>query len=208
MIITKTPADFDNPPVALDDVKSHLGINYSFDDSRILRLIWNAVDWLEQETGRTWAVQSYTWTIDRFPPVMPTYNEWLHNYAQSPIFQYGPWIPMRQRLYLPRNPVSSIDEIKYYDSTNTLTTLASDSYWFVTSEIEHACIESKTMFPVTHIRPDAVQITFTAGSTSSPFLFNRFVCEAVGWMNENREGGDIPKSLERVITLLKDGTYA
>lgn len=74
------------------------------------------------------------------------------------------------RIELPFPPLASVDSFKYIDSDGVLQTLASDQYE-VHDETEPAFIIPawQVTWPTIRLRPDALQITFTAGyPTGSP----------------------------------------
>ena len=68
------------------------------------------------------------------------------------------------RIELPFPPLRSVDSFKYYDTDGVLTTLAADQY-DVHDEAEPAFIVPaySVSWPTIRLRPDALQITFTAG---------------------------------------------
>lgn len=80
----------------------------------------------------------------------------LEGYPTDPTYGY--------RIELPFPPLRSVDSFKYYDSDGTLQTLAEDQYE-VHHEAEPAFIVPayQVTWPSYRLRPDAIQVTFTAG---------------------------------------------
>ena len=99
-------------------------------------------------------------------------------------------------IILPKPPLISVSEVKYYDSANALQTLVAGNY-DVDTPGGRILIASTGTYPSTYRRPDAVQITFSAGyeSTSSPKDYREAIPERikaaikllVADMYENRE---------------------
>lgn len=67
-------------------------------------------------------------------------------------------------IFLPRNPVVSVASVKYYDEDDVLQTVAGSLY-VVSSGYEPGFVFLRKNFtwPCVADRPDAIQITFTAG---------------------------------------------
>lgn len=72
--------------------------------------------------------------------------------------------PACNEIELPRPPLSSVTNIKYYDTANTLQTFSS-SYYHVDTDSQpgRVVLALGSTWPATYERPDAVQITFVAG---------------------------------------------
>ena len=112
-------------------------------NTAVLRLILKAMrEDAENLTGRAFISRQYrlslaSWPID---------SRWGH------------------RISLPFPPLISVDTLKYYDTDGVLQTLASDQYE-VHDEAEPAFIlpAYQVRWPSIRSRPDAVQVTFTAG---------------------------------------------
>lgn len=67
-------------------------------------------------------------------------------------------------IYLEKSPITSVSYIKYYNSSNTLTTMDSSDYVVDTySEPGRIEIAYGQSWPDTYTRPSAVNIRFIAG---------------------------------------------
>jgi len=168
-------------PVSLNELKDDLNIDFNSDDDRLLKLIKRAIDKIEKDTGR--ALYSQTW--EEVLPCFPTCQ-----------------------LELPIVPLSAIDRIDYYNSSNVSTRWGSsvDTPWYLINPTNlPAYIQPKTSYPVSYSRPDAVTVRFTAGNC--PERAKQAISFLVACWNENREGGDTSQDYKNLINSLKIGGY-
>lgn len=171
-------------PVTLAEIKDHLNIEYDDKDDYIESLILAAIDQVEKDTGLSFAEETWEWHDEEFKP----------------------------KMFFPINPVSSIVEIKYYDTANTLQTLSSSDYHAMLSTNGVSWIESiySKAFPFTYYRPDAVKIKFVSGDASviNP-TFNHLVKLWCGVFWEQREGQASPNmdGIDRLTKNLKAWRY-
>lgn len=121
--------------VSTSDVKLHLRLVGSADDEYIATLVSAATQYVQQYTGRLIYRQTITEYIDAFP-------------AQT-------------ELHLHCYPVTSL-VLKYYDTTDTLTTLSASSYWAHTNK-KPCSVETKSSWPSTENRSGAVRVEITGG---------------------------------------------
>ena len=94
---------------------------------------------------------------------------------------------------LPISPLASVTHIKYYDSDNTLQTWDASNY-IVDSQSKPPRIRlsQSSTFPSTYTRPNAVEIKYVAGYTSTsavgyPTALNAAIYLIVGHLYENRQ---------------------
>lgn len=126
-------------PVSLASGKAHLRILHDDDDGQISNLITTALDTIERQTGRLFREATCVLKLRSFPD--------------------GP-------IYLPRYPLQSITSIAYIDSdgeSQTLTNYLTDSG--IPAAVEPAV---NATWPTTQDRPDAVTVTFVAGTETTP----------------------------------------
>lgn len=126
-------------PVDLELAKSHLNVYHSDDDILIWSYISAARDAAENYTQRSFYTQTF----------VQTGRNW----------------PKCEALKLMRSPVQSVISIQYYDSDNSLQTLASTEYYFDNGG-EIATVEPVNLWPSLYDRPSAIQITFVSGEAS------------------------------------------
>ena len=90
-------------PVLIADAKVHLRIPSAVtaDDTYITALIVVARQWIENYTNRSLITQTWDWTMDSFP---------------------------RFPVKVPKSPLQSVTNIKYYDTDDTEATWDSDYY--------------------------------------------------------------------------------
>jgi len=165
-------------PVELSEMKNHLRVTHDLDDSDIRQLIEAARDWVEKPSQLSLITTEWRLTLDSWPAY-----------------------PMD----LPRSPLQTLDSIKYYDTTNTLQTLASTVYYTASRFGLPAIIglNSGQAWPATYYRLDAIQINFTVGfgddaADVAPLAKMAIKLLAAHWY-ENREAivsGTISKEIE------------
>ena len=119
--------------------------------------------------------------------------------------------PSPNRLLLPMSPVSSVTTFKYYNTSGTLTTLATTEY-VLDEDAEPARIMEafEKTWPVLRNRPGAVEITYVAGygaaGSSVPASIRQAMFLLIGTMYENREtlvigapAHELPLTVERLL---------
>ena len=148
-LTTKTAAT--ENPVTVEDAKTHLRVEYDEDDEYIESLITAATPIAESYLQRALVTQTLTLTLDAFPPdVIFVPNLSYHDYDPA--------------VRLPRNPVQSVDEIRYIDDGGTEQTLGSSKYRAELNQ-EPARITAAygETWPITRPITGAVNIDFTCG---------------------------------------------
>lgn len=169
-------------------MKTHLRVDYTYDDGYIDELIKAAVDLAERETG-----------LDFWP------KAWQEVFSAFP----------SGAIFLTKRPVSSISLVSYYDSENEAQTVDSANFHQQLPTNTRAWIEPITnyVWPTTYIRPDAVTITYLTGD-SFPDTFKQCVKLMVGEWYENRESAtelklnNIPLGVSRLLEALAPLDYA
>lgn len=130
-------------PLSLDEAVRHLQLAVGNDNSYITSLIQVARDVSENATGR--ALMASTWVA--------ACHSWPCNSIMS----------------LTVSPVSAISSVKYYaDGDTALTTLDPSNYSLATT-ISPAVVIFDEDFDAPDLadRPDAIQVTFTAGAATT-----------------------------------------
>lgn len=169
-------------PVSVSDLKSHLAIDVSSEDTRLGLYIAAATALCEVYTDRAFVSQTWKLNLDYFPG---------------------------GRIYLPKAPLASVTWVKYYDTSNTLQTWTSTNYHAMTPANVQGWLEPITgvSYPATYSRPDAIEIKFVCGYTTQPpqvVQAIKFICAC--W-NENRgdEGAktDLPQGAKALLDQLR-----
>jgi len=165
-------------PATVDEVATYLRADAAGEAAHLTALLQHAVDEVERYTGR--ALLSATYRL-----VLADWPRGGTEFATYPRYPRGPYI---RTIELPRTPATAITSVSYYPANSeTLTVLPSSQYIAVTSyEPGMVYLKEGYEWPELSERPDAVQVTFTAGYTLQ----------------------DIPKSVKQAILLLCRFYYA
>ena len=150
--------------ISLSEAKAFLRIDSDYDDDNtyITSLINVATQVVEEFTRRRLMTQTYKIFYDEFPPYID--------------LQVG--------------DVASVSGIKYFDESNTQVTLHSSNYDVDTKVRPGRIYESEDGdFPNTYERPNAVEVEFIVGGTSSdvPAPIVQAIYIIVGRYYENRQ---------------------
>ena len=138
----------------------------------IADLIASARDVFEDFTGRALISQQWTLFSDDWN-MRPVYTGREQNIARPFFYNQGSYPYLRVRtIIIPRSPLISIDSIKYFDPSNVLQTVAPTGVYssFPSGVSSHGGVFllDGQVWPAIANRPDAVQVTFTAGYGSVP----------------------------------------
>ena len=170
--------------ISLSEAKAFLRIDSDYDDDNtyITSLINVATQVVEEFTRRRLMPQTYNIFYDAFPPYID--------------LQVG--------------DVASVTHIKYYDADNTLQTLAASNYDVDTKVRPGRIYESEDGdFPNTYERPNAVEVEFIVGGTSSdvPAPIIQSIYIIVGRYFENRQDvvmgtqvNELPLMVDHLLT--------
>ena len=181
-------------PITLDQATAHLRVDSADDLEYIAALIPVAREYVEDVTGQV--MGRSTWLM--------TFESWgcaSHAvYGRIPIF---------------RSPLVSVESVKYYapDATE-LSTLATTEYRAITTS-KPGSIQIHGTFPSVDDRPDAIQVSFTAGDgCNSPATLTHAVKMLVTHLYENRmpvaftSCQEIPYTLKTLIENNKLGGWS
>lgn len=152
-------------PVTLVEVKAHLRVDDSTDDTLITAMLTAAVANAEHIMSRAIMPQKWEVTLDAFP--------------------------CDGVIQLPRPKVTAIDSVKYVAEDGTLTTISSSVYQLVTgdyaADVRNAYEQT---WPSPRDQAEAVQVVFSAGYANAaavPEPIKAWIKLRVGSMYENRE---------------------
>lgn len=131
-------------PITLAEVKENLGIpdDDTVKDSEIEdRIIPSARKRVERYLGRSIISQQWKLTLDYFP----------------------------SEIQLQKNPVSSIDSVKYYDTDGILQTISASNYYLdATGAGDNWLMRAYDYsWPDTQYRANAVEVTYTSGEATA-----------------------------------------
>jgi hypothetical protein len=156
-------------PVSLSDMKLHLRVSFTNDDSLISALISTARDRAEQFTGRCFVPSQWTFALDKFPayrindsaPSRSDFDE-MGNTTWNGTQYWN----RSQTIAMPRGPLVSIDSFVYTNLAGSLITLNQGTDFIV----DTLSVPGRVKPPVNFYWPtdalpemNSVQIKFTAG---------------------------------------------
>lgn len=183
-------------PLTTEEAKTHLRVDFADDDTYIDALIDLAYDEVERYTRRALLTQTLRLTLPRFPVQADSIKQ---GRFIDPALD-GTWVSRSDGVItLPRPPVQSITNIKYYNENNVLTTwptdewesdLYADSPWVPHLYPTRITPSFGYTFPVTYSRLDAVQVNYVAGWESASAIPKPIIHAMkmlIGDMYENRE---------------------
>lgn len=152
-------------PVSLADVKAHLRVDTTDEDTLITAYITAAAELAEQATGRALMPQTWELTLDAFP----------------------------EAFEITRVPAASITSLKYWDAAGTQQTLGTGLYTLDnTDDFGPACVVPVYggVWPNTREQINAVALRYVAGYATAdavPASINAWIKLQVGAMYENRQ---------------------
>lgn len=153
-------------PALLADALTFMRIDDTAEIPLVSGLLATAREVVELYTGR--ALISQQWKL-----TMPTFEDGYERrtatgeYALNRRAVWESWTRangVENAVQLELSPLLSVEYVKYYDETETLQTFASSNYYVLTHLTPGlVALKSTASWPAVFDRPDAVQITFTAG---------------------------------------------
>lgn len=168
---TRTPGESPTPLVALSFIKTHCRLptdsGFTEDDALLTQYTIAAESHLESLTDRVYSPNvSFTLKL----PELPT----------------GPCLNGMISLPLERVPVTSVDTVKYYRrGEDTLTDLVEGVDYRIHPAVPCRLLVSPDLS--LDDRPDAFQVAFKAGHSSSPARANITIAMLVAYWYRNRE---------------------
>lgn len=180
--------------ISTADLKTHLRVDGSDDDTFIDGLLSAATDMLEGPNGilggKAIGAQTWKYTTGR--------------------------VSGSAALYLPITPATAITSIKYYDADNVQQTATTGDFDFYSNE-DQAFIKPKTgnAWAAMYSRADAVEVVYTAGFATIPDTLTHALKLIVGHLYENREAvitgtitAELPLAVDVMVSLHKKGWVA
>lgn len=146
--------------VGLAAIKQHLRIDFtdpSFDDM-LTAYEAAATRYVQEHTGSQLCTATYKLYCDSFYQA-----EWQHSLYSGQTDAMGTGV-----IWLPKPPLASVTSITYYDADNASQTLSA-SYYVVDAKSMpgRIVLASGYSWPSTYDRPNAVTITYIAGTAAS-----------------------------------------
>jgi hypothetical protein len=196
-------------PVSVSEAKQHCRVIEDADDDYITGLITAARIHAERQTNRAFLQQTWRMSLDRFPGYQP----WNLGSPFAPVVgrqfstEYVCGRYMQPPLLLPRPKLIAVASLEYIDINGELQTMDPGDY-VVGGDSEPAMLFPLpfTWWPATTWgRPDAVQVTYTAGYGSTaddvPENVKLAIKGLVAHWYENRESSVLTNSSNAVTTI-------
>lgn len=180
------------------EVKTHLRVTHSAEDTYIGTLIKVATSYAEKYCAGNFINTTYTMTMEDWSDVfvsnstLGTTSNLLKSYTYPFGGYYSPYTGLAQ-IILPKAPVNSVSSITYFDSDNSSQTWSSSNYNVINPENQKGLIESVdgADYPSIYSRGDAITITFVSGYGSAasdvPEPIKQAVLLIIGNLYEKRE---------------------
>jgi len=199
-------------PVSLEEVTQHVRVDSSDDYQYLSDLIPVAREYIDSLTSRSssetgWLLVAETWQ-DLLTDKRENFAEYI-----DPI--YGLIDRAKPRtIPLYRYPLSAVASVKYYPAGGgALTTMSTNDYRVITT-LDVGVIQLIAAEPALADRPDAIQISFTAGalpaSAVNRHAIKMFVCHLYDQRAPLAFGStptEIPYTLTALLTNLKSSGY-
>lgn len=172
-----------NGPVSRVDMKEHLRVDITEDDSLIAAYMDAALACLDDEIGRAFITQSW--------------DESFQN-------------PTRD-VYLGKLPVASLTSVKYYDADNVQQTATLSDFTLYKSD-DWAFVRSDA-WPATYDRPDAITIRYVAGADEADPRVGQAMKLIVDHWYQNRSDvsalslKEMPRAVAHLVEQLRGGWY-
>lgn len=157
-------------PIALDQAKRHLRVDFPDDDDLILALISTAREMCEEKMQRAIFNQTYELSLDQF-----NYGDWrstIPTERRNPLRFSALWESMGLRLPMPR--LVSVTSITFFDYTGNPQMLDPATYSVDTASQPARIVPSSNLtWPTTdYYVPGSVKVTYIAGSYGDGVTIN------------------------------------
>ncbi len=207
-------------PVPLSELKTHLRVDQSGDDTDILAYALAARMYCELYLDRQFITATYTYTIDSFYGYDMPGGQWLLGDRPIPQRKGGGGIwPQNAVLRMPRAPLQSVTSIYYIEPAAGASLLLDPSQYNVSTGRVRGRITPSygNVWPVTREVMDAVTITFVAGYGGSAGSIPEPIRLAIklltgAWFNAREEISDLrlmrlPVGIANLLALYMGGGY-
>jgi len=184
-------------PITLDELKTHLRITGTDEDTYLTDLIAEARQEIEDMTGVAFITQTWQLTLDRWPAAR---EDWWDGVREAHVdVLYGGTRQNYASVRLPRYPLQSIDGINVYDEDGNATAVTvADVFDVDTQSLRgRLTIKRGAVWPIALQANNAIEITYVSGygdaATAVPAPLKRAVRQMAAYMYEHRGDGCTPE---------------
>lgn len=172
-------------PLTTSQVKSHLRVEHSDDDTLIGTLIVAAREFVEEYTGRALMTQTLVLNVDAFDELADPLWEGTRT---------GPYLNYyKDYITIPKPPVVSVTSVKTFDDDDTATTMSSSKYYLDNvREPARVVLRTGETFPTALRVANAIQVKYVTGYASAgavPEAIKQAMKQYIAFLYENR--GDV-----------------
>lgn len=170
---TETPTAY---PVTRDEVKANGRITFTTEDTLIDAYIAAASDAVERDTGKAWALQTWTAVMDAWPD--------------------------DDEIVIPMGPVSSVLAITYIDADGAEQVV--DEAEYIVDTVSADCrIKPVDAWPALSDTYNAVTVEFRVGPVEAPLAIRQAIIMLAQHWYENRavlaDGQDMPLGVKWLL---------
>lgn len=175
--VTSTPTE----PVTLAELKAHLRITGTAEDTYLTALITSARDMCERITRRTIPQTTLVLWLDNWPCEA---IGWWDGVREGPVNG-----ERKDNVELPRPPVISVESVSTFDQADVEAVMNSSLY-YVSNPDKDQCgrvvLRNLATWPVALRSADAVKIAYTAGYASVPSTLKQAIMMMAAHLYTNR----------------------
>ena len=209
--------------LSVSEVKEHLRVDHSDEDTYIGTLIKAATQVAENYCGGNFINHAYELYMENWNDVYVSNSDtekgfWFNTRKSPANLKYGGYYSPYTGLYqilLTKAPLASVEHIKYYDTNNAIQTWANTEYNVLTFENQKGFVEIKngSSLPDVYDRADAVEVRYHCGYGTSasdvPEAIKHAVLLIIGNLYEKREDAvfKLPKVSEYLLDPYKIYNY-
>ena len=184
--------------VTSTEVKTHLRIDGSDDDTQIDNLIKASHNWAKRYTKRSLTTQTLKLSIDAVYDTDIPLREGMYVGVDQDI--------TRRSILLPESPVASITHVKSFDDSDTESTFASSNYMLDSAGVPaRFVLRNGKSYPTGLRVANALEITYVAGygaTTAVPFDIKLACLNYIAYLFEQRGDQDTPVNAPTSATRL------
>ncbi len=195
-------------PVTAAELRAHLRITGTSEDSALLDLIAEARGWLEDQYGIAFIDQSWKVTFDRWPGGC---EDWWDGMRDGPIGHIGR-SGRDAAIELPRWPLTGITSVTVYDRDSSSTEVVVASTFDIDTQSKRGrlSLRSGAVWPSATRSVNAIEIVYTAGfgavASDVPTPLKRTIRELAAYLYTHR--GDCDAAVVFTGAMQIMGTYA